>query len=359
MTRKTGVYIIAEAGVNHNGDLERALALVDAAAKSEADAVKFQTFKAASVISIHAEKAAYQKRTTDALESQVDMVRKLELSHSDHSKLVERCDEQGIAFLSTPFDQESLDFLVTEMNLALLKIPSGEISNAPLLLAAARSGRDIILSTGMSTLEEVRKALEVIAFGYSGDTDTKPSGTVFAKAFKSGESLKGKVTLLHCTTEYPTPYEDVNLRAMDSLKEAFGLTVGLSDHTIGITVPVAAVARGAQVVEKHFTLDRTLPGPDHAASLEPDELTAMVAAIRATQAALGDGHKRMMPSEAGNRAIARKSLVALCPIAKGEKYSEQNLTVKRPGNGISPMEFWRVLGTVANRNYETDELIKL
>ncbi len=352
------VYVIAEAGVNHNGDLAKALALVDVAATAGADAVKFQTFTASSVISIHAEKAAYQKQTTDAAESQVDMVAKLELSHADHTQLANRCGERGIAFLSTPFDLDSLDFLVNEMGLTALKISSGEITNAPLLLAAARSGRDIILSTGMSTLDEVREALGALAFGYASDTGATPDTAEFTRALEQADALQGKVTLLHCTTEYPTPYEDVNLRAMDSLGEAFGLTVGLSDHTAGIAVAIAAVARGAKVIEKHFTLDRALPGPDHAASLEPDELTAMVAAIRATEAALGDGNKRLMPSEAANRDIARKSLVALRPIAEGEKYTEQNLTAKRPGNGLSPMAYWRILGTVAARDYDVDELIE-
>ncbi len=352
------VYVIAEAGVNHNGDIAKALALVDVAATAGADAVKFQTFTASSVISVHAEKAAYQKQTTDAAESQVDMVAKLELSHADHAQLAERCGERGIAFLSTPFDLDSLDFLVNEMGLTTLKISSGEITNAPLLLAAARSGRDIILSTGMSTMDEVRDALAVLAFGYASTTGATPNAAKFTRALEQADALQGKVTLLHCTTEYPTPYEDVNLRAMDSLREAFGLVVGLSDHTVGIAVAIAAVARGAQVIEKHFTLDRALPGPDHAASLESDELTAMVAAIRATEAALGDGNKRLMPSEAANRDIARKSLVALRPIAEGEEFTEQNLTAKRPGNGISPMAYWRVLGTVAQRAYQTDEAIE-
>ena len=307
------VYVIAEAGVNHNGDIAKALALVDVAATAGADAVKFQTFKASSVISVHAEKAAYQKQTTDAAESQVDMVAKLELSHADHAQLADRCRERGIAFLSTPFDLDSLEFLVTDMGLTTLKIPSGEITNAPLLLAAARSGRDIILSTGMSTIDEVRDALGVLAFGYSGDAEAKPDAGAFTRALERADALQGKVTLLHCTTEYPTPYEDVNLRAMDSLREAFGLTVGLSDHTLGIAVAIAAVARGAQVIEKHFTLDRALPGPDHAASLEPDELTAMVAAIRATEAALGDGDKRLMPSESANRDVPARAWSPLPP----------------------------------------------
>ncbi len=352
------VYVIAEAGVNHNGDVARALALVDVAATAGADAVKFQTFKASSVISVHAEKAAYQKQTTDAAESQVDMVAKLELSHADHAQLADRCRERGIAFLSTPFDLDSLEFLVTDMGLTTLKIPSGEITNAPLLLAAARSGRDIILSTGMSTIDEVRDALGVLAFGYSGEAEAKPDAGAFTRALERADALQGKVTLLHCTTEYPTPYEDVNLRAMDSLREAFGLTVGLSDHTLGIAVAIAAVARGAQVIEKHFTLDRALPGPDHAASLEPDELTAMVAAIRATEAALGDGDKRLMPSESANRDVARKSLVALTSIAEGEMFTAQNLTAKRPGNGLSPMTYWAVLGTRARRAYHADEAIE-
>ncbi len=362
MTEHRGVYVIAEAGVNHNGDLALAAKLIDAAAKAGADAVKFQTFRASSVISVHAEKAVYQKQTTDAAESQIEMVRKLELSHQAHHDLAARCRDRGIAFLSTPFDLDSLDFLVTEMGLDVVKLPSGELTNAPLLLAAARCGREIILSTGMSTLEDVEAALGVLAFGYTSLADATPGRPAFEEAFGTDAGravLRQKVTLLHCNTEYPTPYHDVNLRAMDRLAEVFGLTVGLSDHTLGIAVPIAAVARGARVIEKHFTMDRIMSGPDHPASLEPDELTAMVVAIRATEAALGDGNKRVMPSEQANRLIARKSLVALVPIAEGEMFTDQNLTAKRPGSGISPMEFWAVLGSRARRSYQTDEAIEL
>jgi N-acetylneuraminate synthase len=349
------VFIIAEAGVNHNGDIDTALALIDAAAKAGADAVKFQTFKAGDVISVHAEKANYQKHTTNVDESQLDMVRKLELSYSTHHQLAAHCRDRGIAFLSTPFDLGSLDFLVTEMKLGILKISSGEITNAPLLLAAARSGCKVIMSTGMSTIDEVQDALGVLAFGYGPDSDTNPGTEAFAQAFKTSKRLPGKVALLHCTTEYPSPYEDANLRAMDTLREAFGLKVGLSDHTPGIAIPIAAVGLGASVVEKHFTLDRTMAGPDHAASLEQAELVAMVAAIRATEAALGDGVKRLMPSEAANREIARKSLVARVPIAAGEMFTDDNLTSKRPGTGLSPMMYWSLVGTRAQRAYKADE----
>lgn len=352
-----GVVIIAEAGVNHNGDLDAALGLIDAAAEAGADAVKFQTFKAEDVVIPAAAKAEYQKITTGSGETQLDMIRRLELSHDDHWKLVRHATERNIAFLSTPFDPESLRFLTEDLNLAVIKFSSGDITNGPMLLAAAKTNRDIILSTGMSTLEEVEAALAVLAFGYAG-VDAAPSEQAFAQALASQvgrEALSDHVTLLHCTTEYPAPFADVNLRAMDTLRDAFSLPVGLSDHTTGHAVAVAAVGRGAVMIEKHFTLDRSQSGPDHRASLEPHELTGMVEAIRQVEAAMGDGRKRPMDSEEGNKAVARKSLVTLEAVAKGEVFTERNLGAKRPGDGISPMEYWNLLGRPAGRDYARDE----
>jgi N-acetylneuraminate synthase len=353
------VYVIAEAGVNHNGSVDRALQLVDAAALAGADAVKFQTFKAEAEISRHAAKAQYQVATTGSEESQLEMVRKLELDEAAHRLLVKRCAERSIQFLSSPFDLGSVDFLVKELDLPVIKIPSGEITNAPLLLRVARHGKPAILSTGMSDLGDIEKALGVLAFGYI-DAGTAPSMDAFDEASRSPEgraALEKNVTLLHCTTEYPAPLEDVNLNVMATLRAAFGLPVGYSDHTKGIVVPVAAASLGAAIIEKHFTLDRTLPGPDHQASLEPGELRAMVEGIRQVEEALGEGIKAASPSEIKNKTIARKSIVAARDIKAGEVLDESSLTTKRPGTGISPMEFWSLVGTVAKRDYAADELI--
>ncbi|MBU8713675.1 MULTISPECIES: N-acetylneuraminate synthase [Brevibacillus] len=352
-------FIIAEAGVNHNGSIEIAKRLIDIAAEAGADAVKFQTFKANKVISKFAEKADYQKQTTGSNESQLEMVRKLELDTEAHYELREYCIQQNIKFLSTPFDLDSADFLINQMKVELIKIPSGEITNAPLLLRIAQSGLPVILSSGMATLAEIEQALGVLAFGYTA-VDAKPSRKMFQDAFYSKEgraTLQAKVSLLHCTTEYPTPYNDVNLRAIDTMAQAFGLSVGLSDHTEGIAVPIAAVARGAKIIEKHFTLDKTLPGPDHKASLDPKELKDMVSSIRQVEMALGSPIKTPAPSELKNQDIARKSLVASTHIAAGEIFTVENLTSKRPGTGISPMYFWDVLGTVADKDYQEDEVI--
>lgn len=354
------VVIIAEAGVNHNGDLGRALALVDAAADAGADFVKFQTFVPEEVISRQTPKCDYQKDSTGPDESMLDMVRKLRLDRAAHERLIARCAERRIRFLSTPFDLPSLRLLTEQLGLHLVKIPSGEITNAPLLLAAARNGADIILSTGMSDLDDVRRALSVLAFGYLGRTE-KPSTESFAAAFVDAEgrtALAEKVTLLHCTSEYPAPFKDVNLRAMDTLREAFGLPVGLSDHSPGINVAIAAAARGAVMIEKHFTLDRTLPGPDHKASLEPGELKAMVEGIRQVEWALGDGRKAPAPSEIKNIGIIRKCLVARRAIETGEAFSEDNLAVKRAGGGIAPDRYWDWLGRTATRAYAEDEAIE-
>ncbi len=350
--------IIAEAGVNHNGSPDLALQLVEIAAKAKVDIVKFQTFKADRVISRYAPKAEYQTLTTDARESQLDMVRKLELGEEAHQKLFKRCAELGIEFLSTPFDEESVDLLV-KLGVKRIKIPSGEITNGPLLLKIARTGLPVILSTGMATLPEVEEALGVLAFGYSKRREPA-SRALFRDALATGAGqahLAAKVTLMHCTTEYPAPFEDVNLRAMDTMREAYGLPVGLSDHTTGITIALAATARGAAVIEKHFTTDKSLPGPDHKASLDPQELAALVTGIRQIEVALGTGAKQPAPSERKNIAIARKSLVAAVPIKAGEPFTPENLTAKRPGTGISPMDYWSSLGHPAHHDYDIDEPI--
>ncbi|HZX31789.1 MAG TPA: N-acetylneuraminate synthase [Rhodocyclaceae bacterium] len=327
--------IIAEAGVNHNGDLDLAFALVDAAAAAGADAVKFQTFDAKSLVSVTAPKAGYQKVTTGEAESQQAMLERLQLDDAAHRALLARCREKGITFLSSPFDIPSTDYLLG-LDVPLLKIPSGEITNLPYLRHLGKSGKPLILSTGMSTLGEVEEALAVL----------EAAGTP-----------RQSITVLHCNTEYPTPYGDVNLRAMATLAQAFGVTVGYSDHTPGIEVSVAAVALGAAVIEKHFTLDRNLPGPDHKASLEPAELAAMVTAIRNVEAALGSPVKAPSPSELPNRPIARKSLVAARAIRQGEPFTPENVVAKRPGTGISPMRWDEVMGRPASRDFATDELI--
>lgn len=353
-------FIIAEAGVNHNGSLDMARQLIDVAADAGADAVKFQTFKALSLVSQSAPKAAYQVDTTGNEESQFDMIRKLELDETAHRQLIAHCQQKGIQFLSTPFDFASVDLLAKTFDLPCLKIPSGEITNGPLLLYVAQTGKPVILSTGMSTLDEVEVALGVLAYGFVSDGQN-PSRDAFQKAYGSAQgqaALRNKVRLLHCTTEYPAPLAEVNLRAMDTLKEAFDLPVGYSDHTTGITIPVAAVARGAVIIEKHFTLDHNLPGPDHRASLVPDELRAMVRAIRAVEVALGDGVKRPTASELKNLPVARKSLVAKSGIKAGDVLTSENLGAKRPGDGVSPMEYWNYLGQKASRNYHADEKVK-
>ncbi|MBI2236400.1 MAG: N-acetylneuraminate synthase [Magnetospirillum sp.] len=353
------VTVIAEAGVNHNGDIGRALAMVDAAAAANADVVKFQTFRAAELVTATAPKAEYQK-ANDGDGGQLGMLERLELSEEAHRRLMQRCDERGIEFLSTPFDLPSLAFLTDGLGLATLKLPSGEITNGPLLLAAARTGRRIILSTGMSTLDEVRDALGALAFGYT-QGDAAPSRRAFALAMDSGDgrrALTDKVVLLHCTTEYPAPVGEANLRAMATLTQAFGLPVGFSDHTPGIAASIAAAALGAGVIEKHFTLDRGLPGPDHRASLEPAELAALVEGVHQAAAALGTGVKRPAPSEVKNMAVARKSLVALCVIRAGEPLTEANMGVKRPGTGLSPMDYWTRLGQAASRDYAPGEAIE-
>ena len=354
------VYVIAEAGVNHNGSLKRALQLVDVAADAGADAVKFQTFRAEDLASAAAPKAGYQKKTTGSSGSQLDMLRKLELGPDAHRALIARCRRRRIDFLSSPFDEASLRLLTGTFRLPVLKIPSGEITNGPLLLQAARSGRRIILSTGMSTIKEIGAALAVLAFGLSGSR-LAPSRASFARAYASASGrrqLRQKVVVLHCVTDYPTPFKDVHLRAMHALRKAFGLPVGLSDHSLGIAVPIAAAALGACVIEKHITVDRDLPGPDHRASLEPKELAAMVNGVRQVELALGKEVKAPGASELRNVKPARKSLVAACDISRGEVYTASNLVAKRPAGGRSPLEFWDIAGRRAPRAYRKNEPIR-
>ncbi|KJS15920.1 MAG: hypothetical protein VR69_11725 [Peptococcaceae bacterium BRH_c4b] len=357
----SSVYIIAEAGVNHNGSLELARQLIDVAVEARADAVKFQTFKADKLISTCAPKAEYQLKTTDSRESQLEMIKKLELDENAHEELIKYCRLKGIQFLSTPFDMESVDLLAGRFNLLQLKVPSGEITNGPLLLRVALTGKPVILSTGMSTLGEIETALGVLAFGYTRSKE-EPALNVFQAAYWSKEgqqALRQNVTLLHCTTEYPAPFEEVNLLAMDTLRSAFGLSVGYSDHAPGIAVSIAAAARGAAVIEKHFTLSRALPGPDHKASLEPYELTQMIKSIRQVEKAIGSNIKYPAQSELNNAKVARKSLVAARDINKGEIFTEENVAAKRPGTGVSPMFFWDCLGRKADRDYRRDEMINL
>jgi N-acetylneuraminate synthase len=352
--------IIAEAGVNHNGDEKLAFKLVDAAYSAGADIVKFQTFKAKKLVTKNAKQAAYQMANTGKQESQMDMLARLELSYEAHHRLVAHCSKLGIEFLSTAFDSESLEFLVNDLKLTRLKIASGELTNAPLLLEHARTGCNLIVSTGMATLSEIEVALGVIAFGYSAPVDVMPSIEKFANAYASdaGQSaLKNKVTLLHCTTEYPAPIHEVNLKAMNTLASAFRLAAGYSDHSAGINIPIAAVACGAVIIEKHFTLDKTMEGPDHKASLDPIELKAMIHAIREVESALGDGVKRPTNSEVKNKLVARKSLVAACDIYKGEMFTQDNISIKRPGTGKSPYLYWSVLGTAASRDLIVGEVL--
>ncbi len=352
--------IIAEAGVNHNGDIDRAVAMVEAAAKAGADAVKFQSFKADRMTSTAAPKADYQTRNTGESGGQLAMLKALELSQADHFRLRDACVAHGIEFMSTPFEADSARFLIDTLKVKRLKVASGEITNAPLLLQLARSGKPIILSTGMSTLDDVRAALGVMAFGYTASRRAAPSKAAFAAAFKSraGQAkLKSKVTLLHCTSEYPAPADTIHLRAMDTLAETFKLPVGLSDHSEGIAVATAAVARGAVMIEKHFTLDKTLPGPDHKASLAIDELKAMIGAVRVVEQALGRAGKKPNAVEIKTRVVARKSLVAMTPIAKGESFTTANLAAKRPGGGVPPFAYWAYLGKRAKRAYAADEMI--
>ena len=329
------VFVIAEAGVNHNGDIKIAKQLIDAASAAKADAVKFQTFKTENLVCKTAKKAEYQLEITDKSETQFEMLKKLELTEQMHKELMQYCDKKKIMFLSTPFDIESIK-LLSDLGMQIFKIPSGEITNLPYLREIARQQKKVILSTGMSNLDEVKAAVDVLKNNESND-----------------------ITLLHCNTQYPTPVSDVNLLAMVKMQEELGLPVGYSDHTQGIEIPIAAVALGATVIEKHFTLDKNMEGPDHKASLEPHELKQMVDGLRKIECALGYGIKQVSESEKANVSVVRKSIVAAVNIKNGEKFTEKNLTTKRPGNGISPMRWDEVVGTIANRDYEADEMIQI
>lgn len=329
------IFIIAEAGVNHNGDIEIAKKLVDEAVLAGADAIKFQTFRAEAVVCKNAKKADYQMVTTEQSESQFEMLKKLELTPDMHEQLIDYCRQKKIMFLSTPFDIDSIHYLV-KCGINILKVPSGEITNYPYLREIAKTGKKVILSSGMSTLEEVRDAVRVLRNYGSGD-----------------------ITVLHCNTEYPTPYKDVNLQAMVTIKNELGVEVGYSDHTQGIEVSIAAAALGAAVIEKHFTLDRNMEGPDHKASLEPQELQAMVRTVRNIEQALGNGCKEPSASEKKNVDVVRRSIVARCDIKAGERFTEDNLTTKRPGTGINPMCWERLIGETAVRDFIEDELIEV
>ena len=355
--RDNSVFVIAEAGVNHNGSVELAEKLVEAAASSGADAVKFQTFRARNLVTKNAPKAEYQKLLTQEA-SQLRMLENLELPYEKHKELLGLCEKLNIQFLSTAFDSESLFFLSSELKLPVLKIPSGELTNGPLLLEYANSGCDLIVSTGMADLEEVREALGVLAFGMIGGT--APSIKKFREAFESvpgREKLREKVTLLQCTTDYPTPAEDVNLRAMETMREEFNLPVGLSDHTEGIVAALSAVALGGLVIEKHLTLDRNLAGPDHQASIEPLEFAEMVEGIRLVNHMLGDGVKKPSTRELANMLVARKSVVAAKAIERGATLAKDNITIKRPGTGRSPMEYWDIIGSTSRTRYSKDDVI--
>ncbi|AXK49636.1 N-acetylneuraminate synthase [Aliarcobacter trophiarum LMG 25534] len=329
------VFIIAEAGVNHNGSIELAKKLIDVAVEAKVDAVKFQTFKAENLVSKNAQKADYQKETTSKEESQFEMIKKLELDVKTHKELISYCNSKNIMFLSTPFDHDSIE-LLNDLGLEIFKIPSGEITNLPYLRHIGKLNKKVILSTGMANIGEIEDAIDILI----------NSGT-----------KKENITVLHANTEYPTPMEDVNLRAMLTIGNTFDIEFGYSDHTLGIEVPTAAVALGASCIEKHFTLDKTMEGPDHKASLEPDELKAMVKAVRNIEKALGNSVKKPSQSESKNKPIARKSIVAKSRIKKGEVLNENNLVIKRPGNGISPMRWDEVIGTIASKDYKEDELI--
>jgi N,N'-diacetyllegionaminate synthase len=335
MTISKPTLIIAEAGVNHNGSLDMAKQLIEVAAGSGADYVKFQTFKSETLTTKTAKKAEYQNKTTDLNQSQFDMIKKLELDLDAHETLSHHCEVKGIKFLSSPFDHDSIDLLVS-MNIPLFKVPSGEITNLPYLRYIGSFGKPIIMSSGMSTLKDIEAALQVL---------------------ENAGADRANITILHCNTEYPTPFSDVNLQAMQTIKNEFKVSVGYSDHTTGIEIPIAAVALGAEVIEKHFTLDHELPGPDHKASITPDELTSMVAAIRNVEISLGSGLKKPSPSEVKNIPVARKSIVAAIPIRSGDIFSESNITTKRPGTGISPMKWDSIIGKKADHDYERDELI--
>ncbi len=354
------VLIIAEAGVNHNGSLDMAKRLVDVAADAGANVVKFQTFKAELLVTAHAAKASYQIANTKEDGGQLAMLRALELNFDDHHALIEHCNQCSINFMSTGFDSQSLAFLGA-LGMPAIKIPSGDITCAPLLLQAAQLHQRLLVSSGMSTLTDLERALAILSWGllHQGvpSSQEEIDSTYFST--EGQDALKRYVTLLHCVTQYPAPVESVNLRAMETMRQAFGLPVGYSDHTLGIEMSIAAVARGATVIEKHFTLDRHLPGPDHLASLEPAELKQLVSAIRNVEAGLGSAQKLPAPAERPNRAVARRSVVASRSIAKGELLTIEMLDCKRPGTGLSPMDIWSLLDSPALRDFAADEQIEI
>ena len=360
MTNTPNTFIIAEAGVNHNGSMDLARSLVDAAVAAKADAVKFQSFVATSIVTANAKKADYQIVQTGGQESQLEMLQRLELSQSQQHELFKYCRTRDIAFLSTPFDIQSLKFLVDDIGLSLIKVGSGELTNAPFLLEVARSAKQIILSTGMSTIDEIELALGVIAFGLSSEKTLKPTTNACSKALESDAGKKAInqcVTLLHCTTDYPTAPLDVNLQAMRTLREKFNCRVGLSDHSVGTHISVGAVAMGATVIEKHLTTSRNLEGPDHKASLEPQEFKILVENIRDIEKALGSSEKNPTATEIKNRQVARRSIVASRRIKSGETFTTENIVVKRPGTGQSPFKYWDLLGTKSQRDIAENELI--
>ena len=358
----SNILVIAEIGVNHNGDEALARELIDVAANAGADIVKFQTFKADLLVTERAEKANYQNRNDGSTGSQSDMLKKLELNRGSFRRLCDYCVTKNIKFMSTAFDLSSASFLVNELGQNILKIPSGEIVNGPYLLEHARFKKKIILSTGMATLGEIEEALAIIAFGLMGEEGKKPGRDSFLSAYmsKAGQALlKENVSLLHCTTEYPTPFQDANLKCIQTLASTFGLVTGFSDHTEGIAAPLAAVALGASIIEKHFTMDKNLVGPDHRASLDPSELAAMVTGIRDIEAALGDGIKIPTPSEKKNIIAVRQSLVAIKNIDVGEYFTIENIGTRRPGSGLNPSLYWDLLGKKVTRGFEKYDEIRL
>jgi N-acetylneuraminate synthase len=353
-------YIIAEAGVNHNGNIKLAHDLIDAAVEAGADAVKFQTFRSENLVTGNAKRAQYQVKNLGQDGSQLAMLKTLELSQDAHFELKDHCENVGIEFLSSPFDGESLEFLCGPLEMPYLKIPSGELTNGPFLLDIARAGKPMILSTGMATMDDIKVSLGVLAHGLLG-LEIPTLSDDFIKTLSRDDAmtkLKTKVAILHCTTEYPAQPETINLRAIDTLRDVFGFVTGFSDHSEGIAIPNAAVARGAEILEKHMTLDKSMAGPDHKASINPSEFKAMVHGIRAVEAALGDGCKEPHAVELRNRPIARKALVASCSISKGEVFGEHNLTAKRVGEGMSPMSYWSLLGQLASRDYSFNEVVE-
>jgi len=354
------IFIIAEAGINHNGNPKTAFQLVDVAADAGADAVKFQTFKTEELVTDYAKTADYQKKSLGKNITQYELLKKLELSYELHFELHKYCKQKNIAFMSTAFDNKSLNFLVNDLGLKTLKISSGDITNTPFLLEHARTGLDLILSTGISTLDEIEEALSVIAFGLTNRPESMPNQEKCKQAYSSKvgqQALKDKVTLLHCVSEYPAPNTELNLNAINTLRNHFQLSIGYSDHSQGAVVPIAAVALGAVIIEKHFTLDRKMVGPDHLASIEPLELSSMITSIRLIEEALGDGVKQPSTSEIKNKDSARKSIVAIRNITKGDIYTEENIAVRRPGSGMPPNKYWDLLGSLASSSVQAGQYI--